>query len=135
MSRSRSSKITPRDYSVGYRKPPISGQFKKGESGNRKGRPKGSMTLAQYLDRELNRTVSIKENGAVRRITLKEAAIKRLVGNLLTGDPRTMKFMLDYFGMPIETEDPRTKAESDEGFKSFCKVLDELATRRARDAE
>jgi hypothetical protein len=30
------------EYKVGYGKPPRSGQFKRGNSGNPKGRPKGS---------------------------------------------------------------------------------------------
>jgi hypothetical protein len=42
------------DYKVGYGKPPKSGQFKRGKSGNPKGRPKGSLKLATDLAAELN---------------------------------------------------------------------------------
>ena len=31
-----------REYEVGYKKPPKEGQFKKGQSGNPRGRPKGT---------------------------------------------------------------------------------------------
>ena len=94
------------------------------------------MTLGTLLAKELERTVQITENGKIRRITLKEAAVKRLVGNLLAGDIRTMKLMLDYFGNPEETAyDPNQKAKDDEYFQSMVDVLDELARYKVAEAD
>jgi hypothetical protein len=36
------SKLNTDDYAIGYGKPPASTQFRKGQSGNRTGRPKGT---------------------------------------------------------------------------------------------
>ena len=42
------------DYEVGYGKPPKSGQFKKGISGNPPGRPKKPSDFASELKKELS---------------------------------------------------------------------------------
>ena len=39
------------EYEVGYGRPPKSGQFKNGQSGNPKGRPKGSLNLKTIVKR------------------------------------------------------------------------------------
>ena len=78
------------DYDIGYGKPPKKGQFKPGQSGNPKGRPKGSKSFSTVLRDELGGFLTVKEGGKTRRVTKLEAVTKRLISKAMNGDPRAM---------------------------------------------
>ena len=73
-------------YEIGYRRPPESGRFKKGKSGNPKGRPKGSTNFLTILERELGQSIVVNENGKKKTITRMQAMVKRIVAGALQGD-------------------------------------------------
>lgn len=89
----RSEDLLP-DYEVGYAKPPTHAQFKKGQSGNPRGRPKGSINLITLLRRTLNEKVTIHENGRQRAVSKGEAAIKQLVNRSAQGEIAYMRLLL-----------------------------------------
>jgi hypothetical protein len=76
------------DYEVGYRKPPKASQFKAGQSGNPKGRPKGSRnvkpgdgTIGRLKDlvlAEAYRQIPIREGGALTEMPVVQAALRSL---------------------------------------------------------
>jgi hypothetical protein len=79
------------DYDVGYRRPPRHSQFRKGQSGNPRGRPKGSQGTARLARRILNEKIPIRENGKRRIITKWEAALKQLANKAAAGDLRAIR--------------------------------------------
>ena len=83
-------------YPVGYRKPPVHTRFKKGESGNPKGRPKGSLNLATVLVRTLREQVVVNEGGQRKTVSKLEAAVKQLANKAASGDLGALRqlFML-----------------------------------------
>ena len=83
------------DYEIGYGKPPRGCGFKKGQSGNPRGRPPGSKNLTTLLNDELNETVTMTENGRLRKITKREAVIKQLVNKSASAEARSLKILLD----------------------------------------
>ena len=77
------------DYKVGYRKPPPATRFKKGQSGNSKGRPKGSRNLDSIVASVLNKPVTITEHGRRRTVPAIEAVLLGLMGDALKADPKS----------------------------------------------
>lgn len=59
----------PRDYAIGYGKPPVHSRFRKGRSGNPKGRPKGRANLKTDLLAELTETIVIREGDRQLRVS------------------------------------------------------------------
>jgi len=58
------------DYEVGYKKPPKETRFKKGQSGNPRGRPSATENLRMLLGKVLDETITLTENGRHRKISL-----------------------------------------------------------------
>ena len=68
---------TEREYTANYRQPPSHTRFKKGQSGNPRGR--SAKNLAALLAVALNEKVTVTENGKRRQVTKREAVIAQLV--------------------------------------------------------
>lgn len=76
------------EYQVGYGKPPKATQFKKGQSGNPKGRKKGSKNLKSALESALGEKVRITVNGVSRLITKMDAIVIQMTNKAASGDLR-----------------------------------------------
>lgn len=86
----------PRDeeYPIGYKKPPTHTQFKKGQSGNPKGRPKGVLNVATALNKALAEKITVVENGRRKQVTKLHAAIVGMTNRAVKGDAKAMQQML-----------------------------------------
>ena len=86
----------PRDYEVGYGKPPVHSRFKAGQSGNPKGRrtrkTEPASLLAEIL-KELNAVVTINENGEKMRVTKQQLLAKSQLKLAIQGKPAALKFL------------------------------------------
>ena len=80
---------------VGYGTPPEATRFKKGSSGNPKGRPKGSLNVANVFIKTLREKVVINENGQRKTVTKLEAALKQLINKAASGDIRALRQLLE----------------------------------------
>ena len=85
----------PGDYGIGYGKPPRATQFMKGQSGNPKGRPKGTRNLKSDLLDELQERVLIREGTNSTQVSKQRAIIKRLIAKSINGDTRSMNIALN----------------------------------------
>ncbi len=83
------------EYEIGYRRPPASNRFKKGKSGNPRGRPKGSGNFLTLLDQELSQSIVVNENGKKKTITRMQAMVKRIVAGALQGDLKALMTLVE----------------------------------------
>jgi hypothetical protein len=73
---------------VGYKRPPKSGRFKPGRSGNPRGRPKGTKNFNALLRSALDEKVTARIDGKTKAISKLEAIVLKLVNDAAGGDPK-----------------------------------------------
>lgn len=95
----------PKDYDVGYKKPPKHTQFKPGQSGNSKGRTKGAKNLKTELMEELQEMIPIKEDGKAKKVSKQRAMLKTLTAKALRGDTRAANIILNMVFKLVHEED------------------------------
>jgi hypothetical protein len=84
------------DDDVGYCKPPKHTRFKKGVSGNLKGRPKRKpAALGDIVRRVLNARVEYREGGRSKSATRRGLTIETLVKKARKGDVTSAELLLD----------------------------------------
>lgn len=93
------------DDEVGYCKPPRHTRFKPGQSGNPKGRRKGSRGLKTDLEAELRSTHTIRINQEPVTGTKQRLAIKALVTRAATGDLRAAALIIPLIIQVLGIED------------------------------
>ena len=117
---------------IGYGKPPRHTRFKKGHSGNPKGRPKGSKNLDTLLMESVNERVTINENGVPKKVSKLAIMHKQLANKGATGDLRALQMILQ----KLEQLESRTQASA--GSESFDEadhaIMKDLGERLKRIA-
>lgn len=98
-----------KEYEVGYGKPPKEYQFKKGQSGNKKGRPKNSKNTYVLLDEILSQTIPITENGKLMHISKRNALLIQLVNKAVKGDLKTLNALLPHMLVVDAKEEDKEK--------------------------
>jgi hypothetical protein len=83
------------DYAIGFCKPPRHSQYKPGQSGYLKGRPKGARNFKTIVKATLKAPVRVTRDGKSRKISTLEALLLRLREKGLSGDHRAVKVLIE----------------------------------------
>ena len=101
-------------YEVGFGKPPKRTHFKKGRSGNPKGRPPKKPDLYSELTKVLRENVTITVDGQPEKVTVQQALLLRLRDQALRGELWAEKLLQKVVGALPESgseHEPRRHAD------------------------
>jgi hypothetical protein len=84
-----------KDYEVGYGKPPKDSQFKKGESGNPKGRMKNTRNLKTDLTKILEKRISVRDGERKFKVSGQEGMLMSLMSKCLKGDTTAINTLIN----------------------------------------
>jgi len=113
---------------VGYGNPPEATRFKKGQSGNPKGRRKGALNVATVFARTLREKVIVNENGQRKTMTKFEAAIKQFVNKAASGDLRALQLLVS-LSREAETRESQSQPNNLALNESDQKVIEGILKR------
>ena len=82
---------------VGYRRPPVNRQFKPGQSGNPRGKPKGSKNFPTMFAEAMSRPVTVRDKkGKIRTLSKQELMVEVMVNKALAGDPKAFAMVVQF---------------------------------------
>ena len=122
-----------RDYEVGRGKPPKHSQFRKGQSGNPCGRPRGAKNFDTLLIKALDEKVELTHQGERQKLSKRQVILIQLINKAAKGDLRAAKLVLDMANEVERRADvpsqPATLSDADREVRQFVR------DRRVTDEE
>jgi len=103
-----------RDYKVGYGKPPVASRFQKGQSGNPKGRRKGSLNAATLMQQLVMERVTAVENGCEKTMSMLEFMLRQTVRKGAKGDLKSTQLVLQLVQQGSVDEAEEVEDENDD---------------------
>lgn len=116
---------------VGYCNPPKHSRFQKGQSGNPKGRPRGSRSLSAIAAKELERIVQTNSGQRGEKMKTAEAMIRAHMIKAIKGDVRSAEFITK-----LLAQNDNEATEAIDGVAALPdddqKILDDYVARQKR---
>lgn len=95
---------TPEDDEVGYAKPPRKHQYKPGQSGNPKGRPKGSGNIHKSIAKHAGRKVKVMVDGEEKKMPRVDVLISAMFNKASKGDVAAARLITSLLAVAKELE-------------------------------
>jgi hypothetical protein len=117
---------------VGYKRPPVDRQFKPGQSGYPKGRPKGRKNLKTIFVEVLNKKVKLRDKKGTRTVSLLEAMIEVQANKAIAGDTRAFTTIIQIGGqLDVFTSQPEERIDLT-GYNLVMRRLEEMGYGKTR---
>ena len=122
---------------VGYGSPPVEHQFRPGQSGNPKGRPKGRKSIDGVLSTWLDKMVDITVDGRKTRTSVMDAMVGAQVNKALKGDAKATIFLLELSGSRglLGVPESQRPFSLDGAREKLRRKLEQLRERQEEDSD
>ncbi len=129
------------DDQLGYKRPPIWAQFRRGQSGNPNGRPKkkpaqppaddisDSSMVDDVFRAELNRLMPVREGGKIREMTILALATRALTQAAIKGDVRAQKEVLERSTELEQRDQQRAQTRLEKQISDYRRIANWKAER------
>lgn len=84
-------------FEVGYLLPPTENQFRKGQSGNPSGRPKGAKSLRTVIKEAASKKLSVVEDGKRKKKSKMDLMVTQMFNRAAQGEARFTQMALDQY--------------------------------------
>lgn len=131
--------MSDQPYTVGYRRPPTHSRFKKGQSGNPRGKAKGRKNFKTELLEELSERVTVTENGRQRVLPMQTVFLKRLMADAVNGDAKARDQLIKLIGQLAsfdtgpDTATPTTAEDLEIMTRFKARLIEEIKAQEAAD--
>lgn len=118
---------------VGYKKPPLHSRWKKGQSGNLKGRKKGKVRLVDMddvFDEVLAALVAVNENGRPQKMSKLRAFATQVVNKGIKGDGKAAGLLMSHLARRAARKDGDQSFDEiphQQSRKEFDALFDQMA--------
>ncbi len=115
------------DYEIGYKKPPKHTRWKKGQSGNKKGRTKKKLGLSDIeraFDEALSDSLAVNDNGTARKIKKLKAFAIQTVNKALKGHHQSANLVMAHYARrPVGTPEEAGSGSTADEFRAEMEAL------------
>ena len=127
--RTRPSRSEPEE-KVGYCSPPKSGQFKKGRSGNPKGRPRRDSrdkTFGEVLYEKMYDKITVVTEAGKKQVTVRDGIAMKMLQKAMSGDIKAIK-MLRGITSQLEEDEAKRNRNRDPNLTLVQNLVFEMLT-------
>lgn len=118
------------NYKVGRGRPPKAKQWRPGQSGNNKGRPKGSKNRKTIVKAAERKTFPVRKGGRLRKMNTTELGLHNLQQEIAAGDSKAFVIYLAILERYSDSEE--TSASMQEMLAEDMTILRNLMARKTR---
>lgn len=115
----------PDEEPVGYKRPPKQHQFRPGQSGNPRGRPRGARGLKRILQKEFSQRMKIMEGDKPLKVSKLQLIVKRELEKAMAGNQRAIEHVISLniqmFG--LGPEEPKEEVELTIGEQIYLEAI------------
>lgn len=121
----------PRAYEVGFGKPPRHSQFKPGQSGNPRGRPKGAKGINTIVRETFLEKVAVRMPDGEKKVSRIAVVMRKLGDKAFSGDVRAQELAMKLYAGAVPEcpeAEPAAADAPDEGDLAIIAAFQQLMT-------